>query len=170
MKKETMFKSTITLTLVCLIAAALLGTAYTLTHDKIEEQKKLALDENLKQVHPAADNFQDKGNYFVAKQGSEIIGYAVLEETSGYGGMIKILVGIDNEGRITGIRIMEQQETPGLGANAVKEEFYSQFKDLKSYQVALRKDKGRIDAITGATITTQAIIDGVKAALEKDLR
>lgn len=157
----SMFRSTFVLTLVCLIAAALLGGAYMVTADKIEEQKISAINENLKNVFPGADEFDDMSNYYVAKKDGLIIGWAVLAESSGYGGAIKILVGIDTEKKVTGIRIMEQEETPGLGANAAQPGFYSQFQGLDMNNIKLTRDGGEVDAITGATITSRAVIDGV---------
>ncbi|MBD3164283.1 RnfABCDGE type electron transport complex subunit G [Candidatus Woesearchaeota archaeon] len=164
-----MLKSTLVLSLVCLIAAALLGTAYIFTEPGIEEQKEAALKESLGQVHTTADDFEAKDGYFVALKNSKIIGYAAVAEAQGYGGTIKILAGIDTEKKLTGIRIMEHEETPGMGASALKPEFYSQFSGLPADKIALRRNGGKIDAITGATITSSAVIDAVKQALESEL-
>ncbi len=170
MKKPSMLRSTAVLGLVCLVAAALLGTAYVLTEQKIEEQQEIILQQNLKQVLPEAERFEEKDDYYVATNDGEIVGYAALSTGSGYGGPITVLVGIDLENTITGVRIMKQTETPGLGANAVNPEFYSQFNNITQEEVKLARDGGRIDAITGATITTDAIIDAVRQALAERIR
>jgi putative hemolysin len=65
---------------------------------------------------------------------------------------------------------MEHEETPGLGANAIRPDFYSQFDELTSEEINLKKNNGKIDAITGATITTNAVINGVKQILTKKLQ
>ena len=161
---NSMFKSTFILTLVCLIASALLGATYMVTAEKISEQAVIALNENLKQVFPEADDFEESENYFLAKKDNIIIGFASVVETPGYGGTMKLLVGIDTEKKLTGIRLMEHTETPGLGANAVKPEFYNQFNTLSFDELGIKKEGGEIDAITGATITSYAVIDGVKQA------
>ena len=125
-----MLRSTLILTVVCLVAAALLGGAYTLTEEKIVEQQQNALTDALQEVQPNADSFEIKDGYYLAEKGNEIIGYAVVVEQPGYGGIIKMLVGFDTNRTITGLRIMEHEETPGLGANAAKEKFYSHDIDL----------------------------------------
>lgn len=164
MSNPTMFKSTFVLTLVCLIASALLGATYLVTAEKIDQQAVIALNENLRQVFPEADDFEESASYFMAKKQGMIIGFASVVETSGYGGTIKLLVGIDTQRKLTGVRIMDHTETPGLGANAVKPEFYNQFNSLTFDKLSLKKEAGEIDAITGATITTNAVIEGVKTA------
>ena len=136
-----------------------------LTEDKIAEQVIIALKENLKQVFPVAEDFNEKEGYYEALADNKVIGYATLAESQGYSSVLKIMVGMDLDKKITGMRVMEQVETPGLGANAVKEEFYSQFDGLSSKDVKLKKDHGKIDAITGATITSSAVIKGVNDAM-----
>ena len=159
-----MFKSTLVLTLVCLIASALLGGAYLVTAEKIDQQAVIALNENLNQVFPDADDFEETDQYYMAKKDDMIIGFASVIETEGYGGTINLLVGIDTQRKLTGIRIMEHAETPGLGANALKPKFYNQFTGLSIDKLKIKKEDGEIDAITGATITTKAVISGVKKA------
>ncbi len=81
-----------------------------------------------------------------------------------YGGEILLMVGVGNDGAVTGVEVVSHSETSGLGANATKEEFRSQFKGV-SQSVAVTKDGGQIDALTGATVTSRAVCDGVNAAL-----
>ena len=83
---------------------------------------------------------------------------------AGFGGAIDMVVGIDAEGRVTGVAIVSMTETSGLGDNARKESFRSQFVGL-SGSAALTKDGGSVDALTGATITSRAVADGVTQAL-----
>ena len=73
-------------------------------------------------------------------------------------------VGVDKSGSITGVSIIQMSETSGLGANAKRESFRSQYIG-KSGSVALRKQGGEIDALTGATVTSTAVTKGVNAAL-----
>jgi electron transport complex protein RnfG len=124
--KDSMFKSTLVLTLVCIIAAALLGAAYVITKEQIDQQAVLALNENLKQVFPDADNFEAKEDYYAAIKDNDVVGYAAIADSQGYASVLKILVGMDLNKKVTGIRIMEHEETPGLGANAIRPDFYSQ--------------------------------------------
>ena len=158
----SMIKSTIMLTLVCLVAAALLGGAYTLTEEQIEKQAEIALQNTLKEVLPLGEDFELTDDFYMAKKDDMIVGYAAVVEVQGYGGLMKVLVGIDTQKTLTGVRIMEHQETPGLGANADKPKFYDQFDGLGPKQLATD-----IDAITGATITSDAVVMAVNEAYKK---
>ena len=75
-----------------------------------------------------------------------------------------MMVGVDTSGTVTGVSIVSHEETSGLGANATREEFRSQFVGATG-SVAVTKDGGTIDALTGATVTSRAVSNGVNAAL-----
>ncbi|MFA5927910.1 MAG: FMN-binding protein [Candidatus Margulisiibacteriota bacterium] len=85
----------------------------------------------------------------------------------GYAGDIKLLVGIDPSGNVTGVQVLAMQETPGLGTEAKKESFLNQF--IKRSLKDKFRTKEDIVAITGATITSQAVSDGVRKALQEAL-
>lgn len=98
-------------------------------------------------------------------------GYAVQVAPSGFDGEILMMVGVDLEGKVTGISIISQTETAGLGAEAAAENakgaaFRDQFVGLGAGDVVLQKDGGTLDALTGATISSRAVTEGVNAALE----
>ena len=97
-------------------------------------------------------------------------GYALEVLPGGFDNTITMMVGIDNEGNVLGISIVSHTETAGLGALAAAntsagEAFRGQFEGT-SGSVAVTKDGGELDAITGATITSRAICAGVNAALD----
>lgn len=97
-------------------------------------------------------------------------GYAVQVAPQGFNGTIDLMVGIDLHGAVTRISVISQSETAGLGAvcaaeTSAGEAFRAQFVGA-SGSVAVTKDGGEIDAITGATITSRAVTNGVNAALE----
>ena len=97
-------------------------------------------------------------------------GYALEVLPGGFDNTITMMVGIDNEGNVLGISIVSHTETAGLGAVAAAntsagEAFRGQFVGT-SGSVAVTKDGGELDAITGATITSRAICAGVNAALD----
>ena len=97
-------------------------------------------------------------------------GYALEVTPGGFDNTITMMVGIDNEGKVLGISIVSHTETAGLGAVAAAktsagEAFRGQFVGA-SGSVAVSKDGGELDAITGATITSRAICVGVNAALD----
>ena len=96
-------------------------------------------------------------------------GYAIEVTPGGFDNTITMMVGVDNEGKVLGISIIKHTETAGLGAVAAAgtpagEAFRGQFVGT-SGSVAVTKDGGAMDSITGATITSRAICDGVNAAL-----
>ena len=91
-------------------------------------------------------------------------GWVVMVTPSGFGGELNMAVGVDKSGTVTGVSIIKMSETSGLGANANRESFRSQYVG-KSGSVALKKQGGEIDALTGATVTSTAVTKGVNAAL-----
>ncbi len=98
-----------------------------------------------------------------------VIGHVVQVSPSGFGGAISMMVGVDESGAVTGIAIVEHDETSGLGANAAASsdvglDFRAQFVGATG-SVAVTKDGGSIDALTGATVTSRAVCNGVNAAL-----
>lgn len=98
-------------------------------------------------------------------------GYVLKISGKGYGGAVVIALGITNEGEVIGINIVDNSsETPGLGQNSSKEDWYSQYVGVKSadgtLQVTKSKESGKIDSITGATITSNAVTRAVNIALK----
>ncbi len=156
----------------CVISAGGLALVYMLTQPMIELNSKLAFNNSLREVLPAANSFSEiknRAERVFRGRGDKIdAGTAVAVSSQGYSGPIELLVGIGTDKKVKGIKILNQRETPGLGANIIKPAFLSQFigKDQKS---ALEPKKD-IDAITGATISSRAVCKGVKNALQINSR
>jgi len=105
---------------------------------------------------------------YTIKSGEDTIGYAFLALGKGYGGDINILVGLEDESTLKGVTIITQNETPGLGTRIEDSDFTDMFTGLAIADIGLTRDGGGIDALTGATISSRAVVDAVKAeALEK---
>ena len=105
----------------------------------------------------------------VAKSGKDTIGYIVMVTTpNGYGGNISIALGVDVDGTVAGTQILTISETPGLGMNATGE-FKDQFTGKKVDGFVHTKNgktaENEVDAITSATITTEAVTGAVNAGL-----
>ncbi len=98
-----------------------------------------------------------------------VIGYVYHVETSnGYGDKIKLAVGLSLDGTLTGISIISHSETPGLGAKCKDKDFTEQFAGIKGFVKYVKGEKtesNQIQAITSATITTEAVTDAVNAAI-----
>ena len=174
--------------LVCAIAAVLLGYTNEITYDKIQEQLVISSNEARKAVLPGADAFEQlddstfstiKANakynlvteVYTAKSGGNIIGYAVKAAPKGYGGAVDVVVGVTADGNIQGVKVGNNNETPGLGKNAATPKFQEQFNGkvwdnpINVIKSGTPKDN-EIAAISGATITSKAVTSGVNQALE----
>lgn len=117
-------------------------------------------------VDIALDDKIEKAFKALAADG-ETIGVCVITETTGYDVGIKTVVGIDADKTVTGIDIISMNETPGLGAKAAEEGFRSQYKG-KSGEVGVSKSApsdSEIQAISGATKTSNGVTEGVNIAL-----
>ena len=93
------------------------------------------------------------------------LGYVVDVTVNGFGGAINMMVGVDAEGRVAGVSIVSHSETASLGANCTREDFRSQFSGAEG-TLAVTKDGGSVEALTGATVTSRAVTNGVNLAVE----
>ena len=157
------------LCLICFCATLLLAGGNALTKDKIAQIQKEETIAAQKKLLPA-DEYGDVAEGIVAaKTGGQTVGYCVSVSTDGYGGAIDMLVAIRQDGTLSGIEIISMSETPGLGQNATKDSFKEKFAG-KSLPLSVVKGKqpaeNEIDAITSATITTNAVAKGVNQAME----
>ena len=155
------------------VVAALLAGVNSITAPAIEEINAQKTQEAIEAVLPGGGEeieFTDNTGWVSAVYKSET-GYAVkVTPTTGFDGGITMMVGIDLEGNVLGISIISHTETAGLGAVAAAttsagEAFRGQFVGMNG-TVSVTKDGGEVEAITGATITSRAICDGINAALE----
>lgn len=167
---------------VCLVTSAALGFVYKVTADPIEQAKQAKLNGALQKVVPAFDNNPVESvkaigvgeralNVYTAQQGGQTVGYAVESvSTNGFNGNVKLLVGFDPEGKILNIEVLEQGETPGLGANMSKADnnlvTSLKGKVASSVNFKVRKDGGDVDALTAATISSRAYTEAVAAAFD----
>lgn len=173
-----MIKFGIILAIICLTATLVLAVTYQVTKPKIDAAMKGEENKALELILPEADSFTEKTkdgiDYYEALKGKEVIGYCIKAVTNGYNGFIRIIVGIDLNGVITGVEVLEHSETPGLGAkiNEIKPGekspwFLRQFAGKTASEIEVNKN---IDAITGATISSKAVAEAVNKAVTEFLR
>ncbi|MBN1465775.1 RnfABCDGE type electron transport complex subunit G [candidate division KSB1 bacterium] len=172
------------LMLITTIAASALAGIYNVTKPRIEAQKALQLERALTIALPSAPReaifpVQDEDVilYYVGyktPEKKELIGYAFVSHGSGYSSVIETMVGVDTLGNILGMKVLNQVETPGLGTKVEEIRhgddapwFTQQFIARPAGQVAVDKDGGDIQSITGATISSRALTKSVVAAYEK---
>ncbi|MBR5407398.1 MAG: RnfABCDGE type electron transport complex subunit G [Lachnospiraceae bacterium] len=186
-------KSVVTLTLITVVAGLLLGYVYELTKDPIAAKELEAKYNAYRAVFPAAADFKASDKIDIASSkdvlngsglykesidecltavdaSGKALGYVLTVTTSeGYGGDITISMGISLDGVLNGIEILSISETAGLGMKADTAEFKGQFKDKKVSQFNYTKSGAsaeyEVDAISGATITTNAMVNAVNAGL-----
>ena len=188
---NTILKNTISITVITLVAGLALGVVQDITAGPIATQQEKSKEEAYKTVFEDADTFEvysaDDGlataladNGFTAQTIDEImvaqdssgetLGYAfTVTDSEGYGGDIQFAIGVQNDGTLNGISILSISETAGLGIKANTDSFKDQFKNKKvekfSYTKTGATSDEQIDAISGATITTNAMTNGVNAGL-----
>uniref|UniRef100_A0A7C3E3K4 Ion-translocating oxidoreductase complex subunit G n=1 Tax=Gracilinema caldarium TaxID=215591 RepID=A0A7C3E3K4_9SPIR len=167
------------------VACVSLAFVYTGTQKVIAERQKADLEAALKDLFPQGESFEEITgtlqspdtsvafkNEYVIKKDNAPIGVAVRGVGASYGGPVTVLVGVGADGKIAGVKVLENKDTPGLGANAANPSyfvdrasgitFYGQFKG-KSLSDPFEV-KGDVIAITASTITSKAVTRVVKTA------
>ena len=156
-----------------LAAMLILAVAHKPAKPKAGGQLKTEEQSALKSIMPSADSFSEKTldgiEYFEALRCNTVVGYCVRVAADGYSGKIRMIAGIDPNGIIYGVRVIEQNETPGFGSRITEVRpgdkdpwFLRQFSGKDARKVAIKKD---IDAITGATISSKAITDAINKTI-----
>ncbi len=162
--------------IICLVASLVLAVTYKITKPEIQARIEQEEKEAMRAILPEADSFNEKSideiEYFEGYKGEELVGYCVKLVTDGYAGYIHMIVGIDGIGIIKGVRVISHQETPGLGSRIVeirhgdKEPwFLRQFKGEDARTISIEK----IDAITGATISSESIVEAINKSINEFL-
>jgi electron transport complex protein RnfG len=157
------------LTVYCVAAAASLAWVYSKAKPKIEENKTLRLLEARREVLPGAVKFvestKDKNVLIAYDAYNKEIGKVASASPRGYAGPIEMIIGINKQCRICAVKILSQSETPGLGTRTDEPAFLKQFDGKNIKEIALKRDGGSIDAITGATISSKAVLKGIADSL-----
>lgn len=182
---KDMFKLGLNLLIISAVAALLLALTNSVTSSTIAQRNEQANAEARKLVLESAQDFEQvkdaktdnsKGvevsEIYEAKDASgNTVGYTLKVLPSGYGGTIELMVGIDSaKGQVSGINVVSNSETAGLGAKSTDPEFSDQYKGKPLEELSVLKNgtpgDTEIKAISGATITSTAVTNGVDAAIE----
>ncbi len=174
-------KMTAFLVAVCVVSALALALTDAKTAPLIEKHKKEKEENARKEVLPGAERFEDitgesapekkKPSLLKGLDGSgKRIGYVGKTEAKGFGGAVEVMAGIDPAGKVTGVKVLNHKETPGLGTNAVDPEgpvIQSMLEaGLEGMRLKKEHPQGKVDAITGVTITSGAVTEAVRKILE----
>ena len=185
-------KNTLILTAITVVAGLLLGVVYGVTKDPIAKAQEKAKQEAFRSVLSDAETFESdtefdadaasallKENGYTSDDISEVaegkdasgetVGYVVnVTSHEGYGGDIQFSVGVSTDDTLTGISILSIGETAGLGMKAKNADFQAQFVGLPAtgnLEYTKTGEEGKIDALSGATVTTNAMTNGTNAAI-----
>ncbi len=180
-KQSSMASLVIVLAVICLVSAAILGLVNKVTVGPIQANTEKTVQESLRTVMPIDGDYEDVTDQYsgdpvtvpvtgvsvpvkaVYKAADE--GYVVeTMSPNGFGGALDMMAGVDNDGNVTGIAIISHAETSGLGSKSTDPEWQAQFKGVNG-TIGVTKDGYQINAITGSTITSRAVCDGVNAAI-----
>ena len=160
------------LMVICLVAAMALAGVNALTAPTIEAQKKATANAARLELIAGADDFLEavemsrfaekypdvKNAYTAVDAAGNVVGYTVDLNSNGFGGAIEMGVGILADGSISGMRIYAHTESEGIGSKASEPEFYNEFAGIT--------DVSAVQTISGATVTSNAVIKGVNIAQE----
>ncbi len=170
MKK--IIRITLSLLVICAVTSGLVAAVYGLTYDTIQQSAERAKQAAVESIFSHSDSIseitsqlQNKPNnvnsvFKVESQGA-VIGYAVDIVTAGFGGDIDLMVGFAPDMTVTGVSVISQNETPGLGANIRNQSFLDSFNGLTGGDVVINSN---VDALTGATISSKAVANGINDA------
>ncbi|MCW5518461.1 RnfABCDGE type electron transport complex subunit G [Aureitalea sp. L0-47] len=181
-KKSTFLNMTLTLLITTVVAGVSLGFINDITKGPKAKAKLEQKINALRSVLPEFNNnpvdevllvktkvARDSVELYPAFKDSTRVGTAVVGSSEkGYSGLIKIMVGFNPDGSINNIEVLEQKETPGLGTKMKEDKFIRQFrgKHPSTFSLEVKKDKGDVDALTGATITTRAFNEATQMAYD----
>ena len=176
--KSSLKNMVLVLFCITLIASLCLGVVNMITVDPIAKAKEAAEKAALAQVLPEFDAVEMSEHTaddlpivaYTATKEDKVVGYAIKSVTkNGFSGMVTMMVGFDTKGRILNVNVLEQNETPGLGAKMTEEgnPLLASIKDKEAkIKLQVKKDGGDVDALTAATISSRAYAEAVARAFE----
>ena len=171
MKKS--IRIVLTLGLITALVGAMLAFVNLMTKDRIAEQNQKAMDEAIAVIFGECKTEEIEGDYeapvskvYAVKPSEGAPAYCVLVKPKGYGGAVEMMVGIDFSGAVCGISVVSHAETPNLGTKVVENENYLNGYLGKTEPVNFGDG---VEAISGATRSSNAVRDGVNAALKLGL-
>lgn len=167
------------LTLISVLAGGALSYTYTITQPIIEANRHKKKIEILSKVLPPFNNQPEKDSvilknekgepveFYVGKSDGKPTGVAFRSIAKGYAGNVSIMIGVTPQGRVYGIEILSQNETPGLGNKITQKKFTNQFlnKTLSESRWEVKKMGGDFDQVTAATVSSRAVMKGIKEGL-----
>ncbi len=174
---KDILRLSLTLMVIAAVAAGVLAMVSQKTAGPIARSLREERMRAVKNVLPEFDNVPDQDTvsvdsriFYRARRDGRIVGtaFSVISH-QGYGGDIQLMVGVDTSGVVRGVEVLKHLETPGLGAKIANQDFREQFKSKSLDNPAtwkVKKDGGAFEAITGATISSRAVVEAIASGLE----
>jgi len=149
------------LSIICLVTTSFLAFVHSFTKAKIIERQDIETEKSLRELFLDAKNFElvkfDNDFYYkVYDDNNNLLGIAFKAKTKGYASEIEVLVGLKERGDIVGIKIISQNETPGLGSRITEKSFLDQFIGKNA------NDLSGVETISSATISSSSVIKCVE--------
>ncbi len=172
-----MFKDIVRLGLILFAISAfftgILAWVNSVTLPQINKLKAEDAINTRKELMPAAKTFEEKKcaadtsfvYYAALDDKGEVLGYSFIAAKTGYSSLISTMVVLDKDFNITNLKVISQNETPGLGTHSQDKDFPAKFKGMNAETLKVDKDGGPVKSITGATITTRAITNSIRDAI-----
>lgn len=174
---KEMIKNSFVLMLIMIFSVSSLSFVYSITSPLIKEQEQSRFERMLGDAFHQDVSYKLKGAYKdgvllgeyyeVSDSFDQLIGYGVIVSEKGYQSDIELLLVFDVGKRIYSVKVLKQLETPGIGSKITEDSFLSQFKGKQLSEILLVRDGGKIDAVSGATISTSAVIKGIRGGFSK---
>ena len=167
-------KLTLTLLGICAVVALLLGVVNSVTEPIIEEFQAEKTAAAMSQVLPADEYQKVETSYpnvtalHRALSGGEEIGYVVEVTSSGFGGTLSMVVGVDMDGAVTGVSVTDNSETANIGTKVVNDQtVLDRFIGMSHAdgEITVNSGSNRFDGVSGATVSSKGVTAGVNTAL-----
>lgn len=171
---------TLVLAIICIVVTLALSSTNLLTAGKIEalaietQNKAMAklMEGEYEEITETLTLDKTEVTYNIVKKDEQVIGYIFITSAKGYGGDIQVMTAVNSDGTVAAVEILDASgETPGLGQNVTKPDWYAQFAGLKDDITIIKggtanAENNEINAVTGATISSKAVTSAVNQALD----
>lgn len=175
---EEFIKPVVVLVAICLVVTAALAITYGITEPIITKNAKITADNTRKELLSDADSFTEYKGKLLSMDGGQVHvddvyiadsskGVVMTIITKSFGGDLTMMVGIDGSGKITGIKVTDHSDSPGVGTKDMTDEYLGQYKGISKLESDNVKQDSQISYISGASVTGQALHDGVNCALKQ---
>lgn len=181
MLKNNQFLPAILLCIICLVTTGLVSLTFVSTQAAREEQAAITANANRRLLCPEAASFEPMDlsdaehasglleAYTALSSDGKPLAWLFVAQSKGYGGMLPVMLAVNTAGEISGLKILDNDETPGLGKKVAGQSFFGQFVNQPAsgeFSVKPTGDQIGIDAVAGATISSRAVANAVNTAVE----